>query len=66
MQKRNQILSLFSKQNPVKHPLFSGLINVTEAGLESEGLRFHETHRDAARMARAAAGAYRISRFVAI
>ena len=27
-------------------PIFSGLISVTEAGLKSEGLRFHETHRD--------------------
>ena len=36
---------------------------MTEAGLESEGLRFHETHRDAAKMARAAASTYRVSGF---
>lgn len=63
MPKRNEILDLFSKQNPDKPPLFSGLICVTEAGLEGEGLRFHETHRDAGKMARAAASAYHLSGF---
>lgn len=33
------------------------------AGLESEGLSFHETHHDAAKMARAAASTYRLSGF---
>ncbi len=36
---------------------------MTEAGLKSEGLQFHETHRDAAKMARAAASTYRVSGF---
>jgi MtaA/CmuA family methyltransferase len=63
MTSRNDILSLFNKQHPDAHPLFSGLISVTEAGLESEGLGFHETHHDATKMARAAASTYRISGF---
>jgi len=63
MQKRSEIFSLFSKQKSNTPPLFSGLICVTEAGLESEGLRFHETHREAGKMARAAASTYRISGF---
>lgn len=60
---RANILSHFNSQKTKTTPIFSGLINVTEAGLESEGLSFHETHHDAARMARAAASAYRISGF---
>ena len=43
--------------------IFSGLISVTVPGLESEDLRFHETHRDAVKMARAAASTYRVSGF---
>jgi len=63
MTPRNDILALFNKQKSESPPLFSGLISVTESGLESEGLRFHETHRDAVRMARAAASSYRVSGF---
>ena len=36
---------------------------MTVPGLESEGLQFHETHRDAVKMARAAASTYRVSGF---
>jgi MtaA/CmuA family methyltransferase len=63
MTSRNDILALFNKQELDATPLFSGLISVTEAGLASEGLRFHETHRDALKMARAAASTYRVSWF---
>ena len=63
MKLREQILALFNNQKPDTPPLFSGLISVTEAGLESEGLGFHETHRDAEKMARAAASTYRVSGF---
>ena len=55
MNTREQILALFNKGKTDTHPLFSGLISVTEAGQESEGLQFHESHRDAEKMARAAA-----------
>jgi len=60
---RSTIISLLNRKPLDKIPLFSGLISVTEDGLESEGLRFHETHRDATKMARAAASTYRISGF---
>lgn len=60
---RANILSLLGGQKPPALPLFSGLISVTIPGLEHERLRFYETHRDALKMARAAASAYRISGF---
>jgi MtaA/CmuA family methyltransferase len=63
MNEPDEILALFKGQKPKNTPLFSGLISVTEAGLESEGLHLHETHHDAARMARAAASNYRLSGF---
>ena len=63
MKSRNGILALFNNKKPDVPPLFSGLISVTEGGLKSEGLRFHETHRDAKKMARAAASTYRVSGF---
>ena len=63
MTSRKDILALFNNHKPDTPPLFSGLINVTEAGLVSEGLQFHETHRDAVKMARAAASTYRVSEF---
>jgi [methyl-Co(III) methanol-specific corrinoid protein]:coenzyme M methyltransferase len=63
MKSHKDILALFNKQNPDTPPLFSGLISVTEAGLESEGLKFHKTHRNAAKMARVAASTYRVSGF---
>jgi [methyl-Co(III) methanol-specific corrinoid protein]:coenzyme M methyltransferase len=60
---RANILALFNNKNPDLYPLFSGLISVTIPGLEREGLQFHETHRDSAKMARAAASTYRVSGF---
>ena len=60
---RSTILSVFDKKKLDNPPLFSGLISVTEQGLKSAGLQFHETHRDAAKMARAAASSYRVSGF---
>jgi len=39
-------------------PAFSGLTHVTAAGLEHEGLAFHETHQDADKMVRAAASTF--------
>ena len=63
MTSRKDILALFNNQKPEATPLFSGLISVTETGLKSEGLHFHETHHDAVKMARAAASTYRVSGF---
>jgi MtaA/CmuA family methyltransferase len=60
---RVNILALFNSQKPNSPPLFSGLISATVPGLEQEGLQFHETHRVAAQMARAATSTYRVSGF---
>lgn len=42
-------------------PAFSGLIHITAEGLQSEGLVFHEIHKDAHKMARAAASTFKLS-----
>lgn len=63
MTSRNNILALFNNQKPDTPPLFSGLISVSAPVLAQEGLQFHETHHDAAKMARAAASTYRVSGF---
>ena len=61
--KRDEILALLNRQKLSNIPIFSGLINVTVPGLECEGLQFYETHRDAIKMARAAASTHRVSGF---
>jgi MtaA/CmuA family methyltransferase len=61
MNSHEQILDLFNNGVADFPPIFSGLISVTDAGLENESLKFHETHRNAAKMARAAASTYRFS-----
>ena len=58
---REQILDLLSGKKIDSQPAFSGLIHVTEEGLNSEGLVFHETHNDANKMARAAASTFKLS-----
>lgn len=63
MTSREHILSLFNKSKAGVPPVFSGLISVTQAGLEHEGLQFHQTHHNAVKMALAAASTYRISGF---
>ncbi len=63
MNSRQQIQGLFNKGFSGPPPLFSGLISVTEVGLESQGLMFYEIHGDAVKMARAAASTYRVSGF---
>jgi [methyl-Co(III) methanol-specific corrinoid protein]:coenzyme M methyltransferase len=58
---RDAILSLLHGECLPSPPAFSGLIHVTAEGLESEGLAFHEVHRDAEKMARAAASTFRLT-----
>ncbi len=58
---REEILNLLSGQKIGKVPAFSGLIHVTQAGLEREGLSFSETHRNAEKMARAAASTVKLT-----
>ena len=63
MDQRQAILDLFSGRKIESKPVFSGLIHVTSAGLESEGLVFHEVHKDAKKMAKAAASTYKLGGF---
>ncbi|MFZ5878348.1 MAG: uroporphyrinogen decarboxylase family protein [Chloroflexota bacterium] len=58
---RTQILDLLNGKRVDGVPAFSGLTHVTAAGLEQEGLAFHETHRDADKMSRAAASTFRLT-----
>lgn len=60
---REEILDLLSGNKINRVPAFSGLSHVTAAGLEHEGLAFHEIHRDADKMARAAASTFRLTGF---
>src|SRR5258706_593342 len=63
MNQRETILSLFNGQKPPSPPAFSGLIHVTAQGLHYEGLTFPEVHKDAPKMAKAAASTYKLSGF---
>ena len=63
MNSRETILALFDGQHPSSIPAFSGLTHVTAAGLEHEGLSFHKVHRDADKLARAAASTFHLTRF---
>lgn len=58
---REELLSLLAGRKIDKVPAFSGLIHVTAEGLDREGLRLHEVHRDARKMARAAASTFRLT-----
>jgi [methyl-Co(III) methanol-specific corrinoid protein]:coenzyme M methyltransferase len=60
---RDDILALLNGRHIERPPCFSGLIHVTSAGLESEGLVFHEVYQDARKMAKAAASAYKLTGF---
>jgi [methyl-Co(III) methanol-specific corrinoid protein]:coenzyme M methyltransferase len=63
MTHRQEILDLFSGKKTDTRPAFSGLIHVTAEGLQSEGLAFHEVHKDAQKMARAAASTFKLTGF---
>lgn len=58
---REKILSLLSGNKIDMVPAFSGLIHVTVEGLEREGLKLHEVHLDARKMARAAASTFKLT-----
>jgi len=58
---REKILDLLSGKKVDSRPAFSGLIHVTAEGLQSEGLVFHEVHKDARKMAKAAASTFKLS-----
>lgn len=56
---REKILSLLSGKKIDMVPAFSGLIHVTVEGLDREGLKLHEVHHNAGKMARAAASTFK-------
>jgi MtaA/CmuA family methyltransferase len=58
---REKILDLLSGKRIDSQPAFSGLIHVTAEGLQSEGLIFHETHKDSLKMSKAAASTFKLS-----
>ena len=58
---RKEILSLLAGQKIDHIPAFSGLVHVTAEGLEREGLIFHEVHKDAGKMAMAAASTFKLT-----
>lgn len=61
MNQRADILELLAGKKIRSQPAFSGLIHVTAEGLQSEGLTFHEVHKDARKMAKAAASTFKLS-----
>ncbi len=61
MNDREEILDLLSGKKISSKPSFSGLIHITPEGLEREGLVFHEIHKDAQKMAKAAASTFRLT-----
>jgi MtaA/CmuA family methyltransferase len=61
MTDRQEILDLLAGKKITNQPAFSGLIHVTVEGLQSEGLAFHEVHKEAGKMARAAASTFKLS-----
>ncbi|MBI5932897.1 MAG: hypothetical protein HY867_04255 [Chloroflexi bacterium] len=58
---REIILNLLHGQPQPNAPAFSGLLHVTAAGLERERLGWREVHREARKMARAAASTFRMT-----
>lgn len=58
---REKILSLLSGHKIDTVPAFSGLIHVTAEGLEREGLKLHEVHHDAGKIAKAAASTFKLT-----
>jgi [methyl-Co(III) methanol-specific corrinoid protein]:coenzyme M methyltransferase len=58
---REKILELLSGKKIDSQPAFSGLIHITAEGLEHEGLILHEVHKDAQKMAKAAASTFKLT-----
>jgi [methyl-Co(III) methanol-specific corrinoid protein]:coenzyme M methyltransferase len=58
---REKILDLLSGKKTDDQPAFSGLIHITEDGLKQEGLSLHKIHKDAKKMAKAAASTFKLT-----
>lgn len=63
MSSRTDILSLLNGNKLESPPAFSGLIHITEEGLQSEGLVLHEVHHDARKMAHVAVSTFKLTGF---
>lgn len=61
MNRRDEIIQLLSGKKIDSTPTFSGLIHITAAGVQAEGLIFHEVHQDARKLAKAAASTFKLS-----
>jgi [methyl-Co(III) methanol-specific corrinoid protein]:coenzyme M methyltransferase len=61
MNPREEILHLLSGKKINSQPAFSGLIHITAEGLQSEGLAFHEVHKEARKLAKAAASTFKLT-----
>lgn len=57
---RAEVLALLNGKRIGRVPCFSGLINVTSAGLDAVGLRMSEIHSDPNKMAAASASTYQL------
>ncbi len=60
---RDEVLTLLTGGRVDRYLCFSGLISVTQPGLESLGLKLADVHHDARKMAAAAAGTHRLFGF---
>ncbi|MBX3037272.1 MAG: hypothetical protein KF758_10225 [Anaerolineales bacterium] len=58
---REKILEILSGKKINEQPAFSGLIHITEEGLNQEGLSLHKIHQDAKKMAKAAASTFKLT-----
>lgn len=58
---REEILELLSGKKINSQPAFSGLIHITAEGLAAEGFTLHEVHKDAEKMAKAAASTFKLT-----
>ncbi len=60
---RDETLAILRGRRVARLPVFSGLPSLTASGLQSVGVRYSESHTDAAKMAAAAASTYELFGF---
>jgi [methyl-Co(III) methanol-specific corrinoid protein]:coenzyme M methyltransferase len=58
---RQTIFDLLAGKKIDSQPAFSGLIHITQAGLQREGLTLYEAHHDPQKMAKAGASTFRLT-----
>ncbi len=60
LRSRDETLAVLRGRRVARLPVFSGLPSLTASGLQSVGVRYSESHTDAAKMAAAAASTYEL------